>query len=52
MEGSCGEIRAGRGKDERVGERGADIREILSGDEQEIAVAIISSWSGDGGPAM
>ena len=33
-------------------ERGEDIREILSEDERGIAVAVISSWSGDGGPAM
>ena len=33
-------------------ERGKDIREILSEDERGMAVAVISSWSGDGGPAM
>ena len=27
------------------------ISEILSGDERGIAAAVISSWSGDGGPA-
>ena len=36
----------------RMDEGGEDIREILSGDEREIAVAIISSWNGDGEPAM
>ena len=36
----------------RVEERGEDIREILSEDERGIAVAVISSWSGDGGPAI
>ena len=33
-------------------ECGEEIREILSEDERGIAVAVISSWSGDGGPAM
>ena len=39
-------------KDGRVDERGEDIKEILSEDEQGTAVAVISSWSGDGRSAM